>query len=146
MRKLFILVTSSLVFLTLSFAAMAQKPKVTLYKDPNCGCCVAYADYLAQQGFPVRSIDRNDMDNVKRRLGTAKAASCHTLVIDQYVVEGHVPVEAINKMLAEQPAIHGLAIPGMPLNSPGMGPKKAGSLKVLSLDKQGKVTGLYIHL
>ncbi len=87
------------------------------------------------------------MSPVKRKLGTHKAASCHTVEIDGYVIEGHVPVAAINKLLKERPDnIRGIALPGMPLNSPGMGPEKPGSLEVLSLDKNGNVTGLYQRL
>ena len=77
-------------------------------------------------------IDHHNMTPVKQRLGTAQAASCHTVEIEGYVVEGHVPVAAIHKMLAEQPDIKGLALPGMPLNSQGMGPEKKGSLQVLN--------------
>ena len=91
-------------------------------------------------------IDHANMTPIKQRLGTAKAASCHTVEIEGYVVEGHVPVAAINKMLTEQPKIKGLALPGMPMNSPGMGPEKKGSLQVLELDAQGKPTGIYVTL
>jgi len=124
-----------------SFAAASTALQV--WKDPWCGCCTAYADYLEQNGFKVTRIDHQDMNPVKRKLGTEQAASCHTVEIDGYVVEGHVPVAAINKMLHERPAIHGIALPGMPLNSPGMGPEKPGSLKVLQLDKNGNISGLY---
>lgn len=120
--------------------------QATLHKDPWCGCCNAYADYLEENGFAVTRIDHQDMAPIKRKLGTSQAASCHTVEIDGYVVEGHVPAAAINKMLNERPDIQGIALPGMPLNSPGMGPEKKGSLKVLSLDKQGKVIGLYQRL
>lgn len=118
----------------------------TLHKDPNCGCCVEYAHYLEENGFKVDMIDHANINQVKQRLGTDQAASCHTVEIEGYVVEGHVPVAAINKMLTEQPAIKGLALPGMPLNSPGMGPEKKGSLQVLELNNQGKPTGVYITL
>lgn len=130
--------------LVISQTSHAQQPvSATLHKDPWCGCCTAYADYLEQNGFKVTRIDHQDMNPVKRKLGTEQAASCHTVEIDGYVVEGHVPVAAINKMLHERPAIHGIALPGMPLNSPGMGPEKPGSLKVLQLDKNGNISGLY---
>ncbi len=124
----------------------AEGLSATLYKDPSCGCCGAYADYLEQNGFKVQRIDSNQMSVIKEKLGTSQAASCHTVKIGDYVVEGHVPVAAIHKMLTEKPAIHGLALPGMPMNSPGMGPEKKGSLEVLSLDKDGKVIGLYQRL
>lgn len=141
----------TLFALTLTFSAsqivMAQElVQATLHKDPWCGCCNAYADYLEENGFAVKRIDHQDMQPIKRKLGTSQAASCHTVEIDGYVVEGHVPVAAINKMLTERPDIQGIALPGMPLNSPGMGPEKKGSLQVLSLDKNGKVIGLYQRL
>lgn len=127
--------------------ATAQEPiPVTLHKEPWCGCCNAYADYLEDNGFAVTRIDYQDMTPIKHRLGTANAASCHSVEIDGYVVEGHVPVEAIHKLLNERPDILGIALPGMPLNSPGMGPEKKGSLEVLSLDKKGQVKGLYQRL
>lgn len=119
---------------------------VTLHKDPNCGCCVEYAHYLEGNGYNVTMIDHANINQVKQRLGTDQAASCHTVEIEGYVVEGHVPVAAIDKLLAEQPNIKGLALPGMPYNSPGMGPEKKGSLQVLELDKDGKPTGVYITL
>ena len=79
-------------------------------------------------------------------IGTHKAASCHTLEIENYVVEGHVPVAAIERMLKEQPDIKGIALPGMPINSPGMGPEQKGSLRVLKLDHSSNPSGLYMHL
>lgn len=146
MKKIFSFIAGSVLLVGMHTQAFAEDMPVTLYKDPSCGCCGAYADYLDQNGFKVKRIDRNDMNIIKQKLGTHKAASCHTVIIGDYVVEGHVPVAAINKMLTEKPAIHGLTIPGMPMNSPGMGPEKPGSLDVLSLDKNGDVTGLYINL
>lgn len=125
---------------------LAAPLDVTLHKDPYCGCCVKYAEYLEDNGYNVTVIDHNNMAPVKQRLGTAQAASCHTVEIEGYVVEGHVPVAAIDKLLAEQPDIKGLALPGMPYNSPGMGPEKKGSLQILELDHQGKPTGVYITL
>ena len=148
MNKFCTLLATTLFFLAAPAAQLqAQQPlAVTLYKDPSCGCCEAYADYLDNNGFLVKRVDSRNMNLIKQQLGTHQAASCHTVVVGDYVVEGHVPVAAINKMLSEKPAIHGLSIPGMPLNSPGMGPEKPGSLDVLSLDKAGNVTGLYMNL
>jgi hypothetical protein len=146
MKKLSTRLISIGAFSLLASQVLAAPIDATLHKDPNCGCCVEYAHYLEENGFNVTQIDHANMTPVKQRLGTAQAASCHTVEIEGYVVEGHVPVAAINKMLAEQPNIKGLALPGMPMNSPGMGPEKKGSLQVLQLDAQGKPTGIYITL
>ncbi len=146
MKKLFTRLISIGALSVLANQVLAAPIDATLHKDPNCGCCVEYAHYLEDNGFNVTQIDHANMTPVKQRLGTAQAASCHTVEIEGYVVEGHVPVAAINKMLTEQPEIKGIALPGMPYNSPGMGPEKKGSLQVLQLDAQGKPTGIYITL
>ncbi|MEO8418849.1 MAG: DUF411 domain-containing protein, partial [Methylophilaceae bacterium] len=80
-------------------------PTVTLYKSPTCGCCEKYVSYLRENGFVVKAIDQNDMDSIKKRYGVTRVASCHTALVNGYVVEGHVPVSAINKLLKEKPAI-----------------------------------------
>ncbi|QEY59962.1 CopG family transcriptional regulator [Pseudomonas sp. C27(2019)] len=146
MKKLFTRLISIGALSVLANQVLAAPIDATLHKDPNCGCCVEYAHYLEDNGFNVTQINHANMTPVKQRLGTAQAASCHTVEIEGYVVEGHVPVAAINKMLTEQPEIKGIALPGMPYNSPGMGPEKKGSLQVLQLDAQGKPTGIYITL
>lgn len=146
MKNLFTRVISVGALSLFASQLLAAPLDVTLHKDPSCGCCVEYAHYLEENGFNVKMIDHANINQVKQRLGTAQAASCHTVEIEGYVVEGHVPVAAIEKMLKEQPDIKGLALPGMPYNSPGMGPEKKGSLQVLELDNQGKPTGVYITL
>ncbi|MDY0251294.1 MAG: DUF411 domain-containing protein [Pseudomonas sp.] len=146
MQTLFTRLISVGAFSLFASQALATPINATLHKDPNCDCCIEYAHYLEDNGFNVKMIDHANMTSVKQRLGTTQAASCHTVEIEGYVVEGHVPVAAINKMLTEQPKIKGLALPGMPMNSPGMGPEKKGSLQVLELDTQGKPTGIYITL
>ena len=146
MKKLFTRLISIGALSVLANQVLAAPIDATLHKDPNCGCCVEYAHYLEDNGFNVTQIDHANMTPVKQRLGTAQAASCHTVEIEGYVVEGHVPVAAINKMLAEQPNIKGLALPGMPMNPPGMGPEKKASLQVLQLVAHGKPTGIYITL
>lgn len=143
--SLFAALLGSLVLFT-GGQSFASDLNAVLHKDPWCGCCNEYADYLEANDFQVKRIDHNNMDRVKRKLGTARAASCHTMEIEGYVVEGHVPVAAIHKLLNEKPDILGIALPGMPLNSPGMGPEKPGSLNILSLDKYGRVQGLFQNL
>ena len=102
--------------------AQAQAlPKVVVTKDPTCGCCTAWADHLRQAGFPVEVEGTGEINRVKTRLGVpASLASCHTAEVGAYVIEGHVPAAEIKRLLAERPAGRGLAVPGMPMGSPGM--------------------------
>lgn len=94
---------------------------VTVYKSPTCTCCTAWVDHVRRSGFTVIAIDTTDLDAVKRRHGVApEHAACHTAIVGGYVVEGHAPASDIRRLLAERPAIRGLAVPGMPMGSPGM--------------------------
>ena len=98
-------------------------PAMVVFRDPTCGCCHKWVDYLTANGFSVsvRDATRAGMREIKARLGVpADLASCHTAEIGPYVVEGHVPAAAIRRLLAEKPAGRGLAVPGMPIGSPGM--------------------------
>ena len=96
-------------------------PLVTVYKTPTCGCCKAWAAYMEREGFRVESRDVADLAAVKDSLGVpSDLASCHTGVVDGYVVEGHVPAEHVRRLLAERPDARGLTVPGMPIGSPGM--------------------------
>ena len=128
--KLFILL------LSLNAATAFAGTPVTLYKSPDCGCCEKYVEYLEQNGFTVKAINEDNMDAIKKRYGMAKAASCHTALIGGYVVEGHVPVHAIRKMLSEKPAIVGISAPGMPQHSPGMGEERPGTLTIYAIPKK----------
>lgn len=119
-------------------AAALAGPAVTVYKSPTCGCCEKYASYLRENGFAVTAIDQNDMDSIKKHYGVTRVASCHTALVNGYVVEGHVPVSAINKLLKDKPAITGISVPGMPMNSPGMGEMKKGTLAVYNIPKNGE--------
>jgi hypothetical protein len=96
-------------------------PSVTVSKDPNCGCCGAWVAHLRQAGFSVSVRDTKELPAIKERLGVPSGlASCHTAEVSGYVVEGHVPADAIKRLLNEKPAATGLAVPGMPIGSPGM--------------------------
>ena len=107
---------------------------VTLYRTPTCGCCIKYADYLEEQGFQVETIVQEDLSELKEQLGIPEEMqACHTALIGDYFVEGHVPVEAIDRLLDERPAVDGIAVPGMPAGSPGMGGVLQGSLVVYSI-------------
>lgn len=98
----------------------------TIYKSITCGCCRVFADYLERYGIKVQRKDLPELSSVKSEYGIPQSLqSCHTTVIDDYVVEGHIPAEAIAKLLKERPQIKGIAMPGMPSGSPGMpGPKE----------------------
>lgn len=143
------MITSTLatmaMMLTANFAhANADElPEMTLYKDPNCGCCTAHADYLKEQGVKVKMVDHPNIVEIKQQYGTLQGASCHTIVMDGYVIEGHVPIASIKKLWAEQPDIKGIALPGMPYNSPGMGPEKKGSLKIMQVSNDNSVTKIF---
>ena len=117
----------------------------TLHKDPWCGCCEAYADYLEANAIQVTRMDHKNMTAVKQFFGTDQAASCHTVELGDYVIEGHVPIAAIQKLLTEKPDIKGISVPDMPINSPGMGPEIPGTLPVVTIDKTGQVIGEFGH-
>lgn len=110
---------AALALLTLSGLAQAAQT-IDVYRDPNCGCCKQWISHLRENGFEVNDHVEPNMSAVKQRLGVApRLASCHTAVIDGKFVEGHVPAEQI-KLLAQRPDLRGLAVPGMPMGSPGM--------------------------
>lgn len=101
--------------------AEAGLPKVVVTKDPNCGCCGGWVDHMKAAGFPVEVVTTSQVNRVKARLGVPDAlVSCHTAEVGGYVIEGHVPADAVKRLLAEKPQAKGLAVPGMPVGSPGM--------------------------
>ena len=105
-----------------------------VYASPSCGCCGQYADYLGSEGGYTVDLQRTeDVDSIKTDAGVPEdAAGCHTTMIGDYVVEGHVPLEAIDKLLQQRPAVNGIALPGMPAGSPGMGGAKEAPFEILS--------------
>lgn len=112
---------------------------ITVYASPTCGCCHEYVPYLEQHGFKVKTVVTEDTNAVKERYGIPPAAwSCHTAVVGDYFVEGHVPIDAIMKLLDDQPKIDGISLPGMPLGSPGMNGEKAAPFEVVSI-KDGAI-------
>ncbi|MGE5270950.1 MAG: DUF411 domain-containing protein [Thiohalocapsa sp.] len=104
-----------------SSAELAGRGEATLYKNPECGCCEAYADYLRGNGFAVKLIPSNDLLVMGQKYGIPDAdAPCHISLIGGYVVGGHMPFEIVNRLLAEKPQITGINLPGMPTGTPGM--------------------------
>jgi hypothetical protein len=122
--------------------AKAEQPyAATLYKDPQCGCCEGHADYLRENGFEVTVEPTHDLPLLKRQYGVPGALEgCHTTLIDGYVVEGHVPVASILRLLTERPDIKGISLPGMPAGSPGMSGAKAAPFTIYAIgDEPAKV-------
>lgn len=120
----------------------ARPIPITVYKSPTCGCCSAWNDHMTANGFAVTVRDTENLAPVKADAGVpARLQSCHTAIVQGYVVEGHVPADLVKKMLAEKPRAAGLAVPGMPIGSPGMeqGPTKQ-PFDVLLFDAQGRST------
>lgn len=106
----------------LPLRATASSRAVLVHKDPNCGCCGAWTKHLASAGFSIEVEETSDLDEIRRRLGVpVNLAACHTAQVAGYVVEGHVPAVAINRLLEERPNATGIAVAGMPPGSPGMG-------------------------
>jgi hypothetical protein len=142
-RRAFLAAASTLV---LTGPAWAAPIPVTLYKAPECSCCEGYAAYLRQHGFSVTVKATDNLADISRKAGIpTELQGCHTAFIGDYVVDGHVPVEAIKKLLAERPAVKGLTLPGMPEGSPGMSGKKAGPFKILAVGGDGR-SSVYLTL
>lgn len=117
-----------------------QEIKITVFKDPDCSCCGDYVDYLKTKGFAVEVIVAQDIISLKEKYNIpTNMESCHTSVIGKYFVEGHVPIEAIRKLLTEKPNIDGISLPGMPAGSPGMGGIKTGAFQIYGL-KNGQAS------
>ena len=101
--------------------AMAAAAEVTVYKSPYCGCCGAWVDHMKAGGHTVKTIEMEDLTGIKKMTGVGDhLQSCHTAVVDGYVIEGHVPAADVARLLTEKPKARGLAVPGMPVGSPGM--------------------------
>ena len=123
----------------------ASLPEVTVYKSETCGCCNKWITHLENEGFNVVSHNVNDMNMIKEQSGLLPGlASCHTALVDGYVIEGHVPAADIKRLLLEKPDIVGLTAPGMPQASPGMQPEglPPKGYDVIAFDKQGN-TAVY---
>lgn len=125
MRLFRIIALASLLLSPAAVSADDARPHMTLYKNPECGCCEGHADYLRQSGFDVETIATHDLPLIRQEHQVpAGLAGCHTILVEGYVVEGHVSASIIERLLAERPAIKGISLPGMPTGSPGMsGPK-----------------------
>ena len=128
----------ALAFVLSSAGAMADAPTIEVFKTPTCGCCTKWIDHLREAGFTVTAKDLPDVSAIKAANGVpAKLASCHTAIVEGYLVEGHVPAEDIRRLLRERPKVSGLAVPGMPIGSPGMEGHNPERYQVLSFGPEG---------
>lgn len=122
-------------------ASASALPTLMVYKTEGCGCCNGWIEHLRAEGFEVDARNVTDLMSVKRDAGVPAAnSSCHTALVDGYVVEGHVPADVIKRLLAERPGVVGIAVPGMPVGSPGMEGPGAKPYQVLTFDREGRNT------
>ena len=135
------------VALAAGVVAQTQKsaPTMEVFKSPTCGCCSKWVEHVQEAGFTVKVTDVSDaaLDALKQKHGIPRTAqSCHTGLVDGYVVEGHVPVSEVQRLLTERPAVSGIAVGGMPIGSPGMEVpgQRPQTYNVITFDKQGAVT------
>lgn len=125
---------AAFLMLATGLARAEEKIAATLYKNPGCKCCDGYADYLRVNGFNVAVIEHPNISLIKRKYGVREdLEGCHSTVIGDYIVEGHVPVTSVKKLLTDKPAIKGISLPGMPEGSPGMSGTKEGPFEILSI-------------
>jgi hypothetical protein len=136
---------------SMSGIAAAQRPAaptVHVYKSPTCGCCGKWVEHLEANGFTTMVTEMDDVAVVKDKHNVpAEARSCHTGVVDGYVIEGHVPAADVHRLLKERPAVLGIAVPGMPIGSPGMEipGSKPQPFRTMSFDKQGELKVFASH-
>jgi hypothetical protein len=124
-----------------SSKAAPAKPHLSVYKTPTCGCCAKWVEYMEANGFTASTTNMPDVTPIKVSNGLPpRLSSCHTTLVGGYVIEGHVPVSDIRRLLKEKPAIAGLAAPGMPAGSPGMDVPNSPAYDIIAFDKTGKTS------
>ncbi|MAG29660.1 MAG: hypothetical protein CL908_02055 [Deltaproteobacteria bacterium] len=132
---------ASFVLLFAGEPSFAENPTIQVYKTPTCGCCTKWIDHLRDAGFSVEATELPSLDSLKAMNGVPrKLASCHTALVDGYVIEGHVPASDVVRLLSERPRVSGLAVPGMPMGSPGMehpDPSRHEAYQVVSFGPDG---------
>ena len=129
-KFIILLILSVSLFFASNFVADKQKVlastnnnklNVEVFKTPSCGCCYGYVLFLEKEKFNVKQTDMRSLHSIKKKYNIPlEMQSCHTTIIGKYFIEGHVPLQAVNKLLKEQPDIDGIALPGMPIGTPGM--------------------------
>ncbi|HEX2201988.1 MAG TPA: DUF411 domain-containing protein [Longimicrobium sp.] len=120
-------------------AAAGTGPLVTVYKSPSCGCCRKWVEHMEANGFRVEVHDVDDIMPAKREAGVPEhLGSCHTARVEGFAVEGHVPADVIQRLLRERPQVAGIAVPGMPMGSPGMEGPRTDPYDIIAFTKDGK--------
>jgi hypothetical protein len=133
-----VLIAGAASMLQVGTPSAAVEPVITVYRDPDCGCCLGWVQHLQKAGFPTKVLETRDLEGVKTRLGVPDdLAACHTAEVAGYVMEGHVPAIALRRFLAEKPNATGLAVPGMPIGSPGMEGGKPETYEVVLFEPNG---------
>lgn len=128
-------------------AESAQTEVVTVYKNPQCGCCAQWVSHLRERGFEVIVHDVEDTATQRAKLGVPSAlGSCHTATVRDYAIEGHVPAADIRQLLRQQPDVAGIAVPGMPAGSPGMESSAPVAYQTVSFTKKGETRVFAEHV
>lgn len=124
----------------------AAENVITVYKSPDCGCCVRWIGHLQASGFKVDARDVEDLQPIRRQFGvSAEIEACHTALVDGYVIEGHVPAADIRRLLKERPKVTGLTVPDMPVGSPGMEGPNPEPYDVLTFEPNGRTRVFSSH-
>lgn len=149
-----ILLVVSAIGLTITFSSNRPEPtahvneagkahELTVYQSPTCGCCPNWVSYMRVKDYKVDVIKTDEIDAIKEEYGVPEGVlSCHTTIVNggQYFIEGHIPEEAVAKLLEEEPAIKGIGLAGMPSASPGMPGEKLGPFEIMQTDLDGRTT------
>lgn len=147
MRAITVTLASCLLALGVYYVVTRDVDRsMVVYMGPSCDCCELWMDYMRQNGFMVRSPDDPADDGMAYRMKIPSAlAACHTAIIDGYIVEGHVPAADVDRLLSERPDVLGIAVPGMPVGSPGMDGPNPATYETLSFDKRALIATYATH-
>ena len=137
-RRNILVAITSLIVLAISSPSQSSGPLITVFKTPTCGCCGKWVEHLKANGFTVKVLEVNDTSAYERQYRVPRTMeSCHTAIVNGYTIEGHVPGTEIKRLLNEKPKTVGLAVPGMPVGSPGMEAAHSEAFSVLIFDESG---------
>ena len=137
-RRNILVAITSLIVLAISSPSQSAGPLITVFKTPTCGCCGKWVEHLKANGFTVKVQEVNDTSAYERQYRVPRTMeSCHTAIVNGYTIEGHVPAAEIKRLLNEKPKAVGLAVPGMPVGSPGMEAARSEAFSVFVFDEGG---------